>query len=889
MASMANHQADTNSGLPVIPLSPIAQSYIICSNALNLATEKLTEAKKANPPVQVGVLRGLLETSKVEAHRLNSLTRKMQSVEAATALFWDPDALARQIAVIDCQLYGHAFLDKRSLSQLDQTQTKLVHLVDFHHYLSHSVAHQLVYWAELTSNSELAAEVVPPVHPTKDSLVTHLVRVAYLLLHAYRDFSGFAAIIRALLFPEVRRLNKKLWHNCSSRTKDMFRELANLVSPSKHYAAYQVALRSKLELYVQGHGSMMIAVPWIQPHLLSIRSIVTAYTAGDNEDHMSLGDIVLSAPGARKLDMELAILELCQQNTCSGDFSLQDILSTGGLYPLKPHNNSNSKRASMAASATKAIHIEGLRAAVIPVANLNHLAPGEQLTHHWLVSRVYLRKDQLINESIEVEPLKAGETITCDSDEFEETRFVQPPVSRATSRRTSFVPPEQQQQQQQKQQQQQQQQEEEQYMEQELVDMSANKSSLPLQVKESQDISEDDNDDDDDNDSDNQENGNSNDQGGLEATHKAAEELNEPANTPLAAPVQEVIVEHEVTPHPVTTETLSEADTVPENDQPAKTEQDEHVEIIVDQEQAPQETDPLSVELQDVTLEPVVASKQVELQSVEPAAVVELQEVEQPTPVELKEMDKKSVDNTQEEQQQEEKVQEKQDNSAQQQQQTPESLKPDANEIKATLAPPSTVSSSNSTSASKQKSRLSPTAPEFVPGSSNYGQPKKAESIATSTTEEEKWRGYPIQEEDEVATLTTNTESEKWVGYPVPMDKQGVAVNQQLEEEDEDEEEDEVWKGYPGPNSNTDSPRRASSQSETSEEWKGYQATKMEATWQRESALKVQEHEWQGYALETLDEDELDSSTMMDGEFEKSRQARGHKQQQQHRGKKMNF
>ena len=49
----------------------------------------------------------------------------------------------------------------------------------------------------------------------------------------------------------------------------------------------------------------------------------------------------------------------------------------------------------------------------------------------------------------------------------------------------------------------------------------------------------------------------------------------------------------------------------------------------------------------------------------------------------------------------------------------------------------------------------------------------------------------------------------------------------------------------------------------------------MEAVWQRESAMKVQEYEWQGYTLETYNEDELDSSTMMDGEFEKSRKARG--------------
>ncbi|KAI9355862.1 RasGEF domain-containing protein [Pilaira anomala] len=587
----------------------------------------------------------------------------MQSVEAATSLFWDSDALARQIAVIDCQLYSHVLLDKRSLSQLDADGTKLVHLVDFHHYLTHSFAHQLIYWAELIKpeNTVLASSVVPPVH-TKDNLITHLVRVAYLLLHAYRDFSGFAAIMKALTVPEVRRL-KKLWQPLTSRTKDMFRDLAQIIAPAKSYHAYHTCLRTKLEVHHHtGNGGMMIAVPWIQPHLLSIRSIVTAYTAGDDHDQQHSGDIVLSAPGAHKLNIELSILELCQHNstidTSSGnDFLLEDIFTT----------DKKSKRASVAASS-KAIHIEGLRTAVIPVSNLNHLAPGDQLTHHWLVSRVYLRKDQLINESIEVEPLKSGESITCDKDEFEEAMIQQTkymasrPVS-MTSRRTSIV--------------------QQQYREEEEREQQQ----------------------------------------------------------------QQPVLDHE------------------------------------------------------------------------------------------------SVD-----------------------------ILPTLQNIKISGGGLSVSSSSNSTSASKQKSRLSPTAPEFVPGgaNSNHGTSsvvaKKPASVIT-TTSDEKWLGYPVKEDEEVSTK--DSDSERWKGYPVP--------NTRLQEPkiEDDDDDDEVWKGYPSPNGSTDSPRRASSQSETSEEWKGYHATKIEADWQRESALKVQEHEWQGYALETLDEDELDSSTMMDGEFEKSRQARG--------------
>ncbi|GAA5800292.1 hypothetical protein HPULCUR_005718 [Helicostylum pulchrum] len=796
MAS-ANHSNSNNSGgLPVIPLSPIAQSYIICKNAINQASDKLTEAKKVRPHLGVDVLRGFLETVKLERHRLDTLTRKMQSVEAATSLFWDSDALARQIAVIDCQLYSNVLLDKRSLSQLDAEGTKLVHLVDFHHYLTHSFAHQLIYWAELIKpeSSALASAVVPPVH-SKDSLITHLVRVAYLLLHAYRDFSGFAAIMKALTVPEVRRL-KKLWQPCSSRTKEMFRDLAQIIAPTKNYHAYHTCLRTKLDVHHHmGSGGMMIAIPWIQPHLLSIRSIVTAYTAGDDHDQQHSGDIVLSAPGAHKLNIELSILELCQHNSTidsssGNDFLLEDILTSA---------DKKSKRASIAASS-KAIHIEGLRAAVIPVTNLNHLAPGDQLTHHWLVSRVYLRKDQLINESIEVEPLKPGESITCDKDEFEEAMIQQTkymasrPVS-VTSRRTSIV---------------QQQDGDEVVFEQELVDI-VRPTGISPSSHNNNNNSDDNKDDESDDD-----NNNNDDEGGLDVVvNKRSIEI------PLVNPVEELNVEeHEVTLHSTTTITELEQQNEPE------------IEILDNIPQKPEESDHQPVSQPEPILVNIVEEEEKE------EAEVTVDHTKAPL------LSHRALPGSNFEPQE---------------------------TIRGGGAGLSVSSSSNSTSASKEKSRLSPTAPEFVPvgGNSNHEvtlATKKPASVMTTTTSDEKWLGYPLKEEE---VSVKDSDSERWKGYPAPN------IRVQESKIDEEDDEDEVWKGYPSPNGSTDSPRRASSQSETSEEWKGYHATKIEADWQRESALKVQEHEWQGYALETLDEDELDSSTMMDGEFEKSRQARG--------------
>jgi hypothetical protein len=103
---------------------------------------------------------------------------------------------------------------------------------------------------------------------------------------------------------------------------------------------------------------------------------------------------------------------------------------------------------------------------------------------------------------------------------------------------------------------------------------------------------------------------------------------------------------------------------------------------------------------------------------------------------------------------------------------------------------------------------------------------------------------------------TTDSDGEQWTGYPGP------------DQPNDDDDDDEIWTGYPEPH------QRSTPSEASEEEWKGYHATSEEAKWQAETILKVQQQEWQGYTLETLDEDELDSSTMMNGEFVKSRHAR---------------
>ncbi|KAI8333173.1 hypothetical protein BC941DRAFT_435280 [Chlamydoabsidia padenii] len=85
-----------------------------------------------------------------------------------------------------------------------------------------------------------------------------------------------------------------------------------------------------------------------------------------------------------------------------------------------------------------------------------------------------------------------------------------------------------------------------------------------------------------------------------------------------------------------------------------------------------------------------------------------------------------------------------------------------------------------------------------------------------------------------------------------------------------EDDDDEEWTGYPKP----EQPRSTPSSEASEEEWKGYLATSEEAKWRAETILKVQQQDWQGYTLETLNEDKLESSTMINGEFVKSRHAR---------------
>ncbi|KAL1924485.1 uncharacterized protein VTP21DRAFT_4139 [Calcarisporiella thermophila] len=341
--------------LPQIPLSPLVRQLLMSMHAGSVADRKLNAMvnTKPKPATLSPEAKRLYEQVKYEQQRQERTRAWIRAASAKKFSQWRPDAIARQIAIIDARLFAQVALHSDASYSAAEGGTageevagvKLC--VDFHQFLTHSLAHQLIV-----------------LDPTED-LVTSYVQVADRLLHSYRDFNGFVAVCKALTCPEVRRL-QRLWSRVPSRTREVLKVLEEYISPEGYYARYKSLLAEKVAevCATVKRSEGILAVPWMEAHLEDMKA---------NEG--------------------LSLLERCQRGA-----------GTSGSRPDLTRSFSSSS------SSRSLLEENGLD----PV-DLRLLGDGDLALHHWLVSRVYLTSKQLIEESIMVEPLRSGETLLVPS------------------------------------------------------------------------------------------------------------------------------------------------------------------------------------------------------------------------------------------------------------------------------------------------------------------------------------------------------------------------------------------------------------------------------------------------------------------------------------------
>lgn len=233
--------------LPLIPVSPLIQASIETAKFLAKITQKLSST-----PDDIILQKHLSATKE----RLDQLTKNIESVQTSFLIEFSLQSIAQEIAYINSQLFRLVILDSAWIANFDK-RVNMIPLLDFHRYLSHALAHEVIY------------------HSEKD-IISHLIQLAYLLLFVYRDFSGCTAILDCLQMPEVQRL-ENAWSQCPPKLIKTFKDLLPILSPEGQYEAYYQTLGSLTRSFLnQQHRPCMIAIPFVQAHLRIIHDAPSA-------------------------------------------------------------------------------------------------------------------------------------------------------------------------------------------------------------------------------------------------------------------------------------------------------------------------------------------------------------------------------------------------------------------------------------------------------------------------------------------------------------------------------------------------------------------------------------------------------------------------------------
>jgi hypothetical protein len=373
--------------LPLIPLSPLIQTSCGYAEELAQITQFLSEN---NTPETTA----LLEKRVVkEREKLDRLTKNMQAIQSSFITDFNIYDIAKEIAYINCSLFRMVTLDKDWLCNFDK-QSNMIPLLDFHRYLSHSFAHQVIV-------AENAAK----------NIVAQLILLAYTLLHVYRDFSGCSAILTSLQMPQVQRQQSK-WSVCPTNLINVYKELVLMLSPQNNYEAYhhQLWLNTSRFLNVTPNKSQMIAVPFMNAHLLIIRNLVQTHSSSSCSETETV--VVLSEAGQKVLTSAVRLLQFCQQYLKVDPMELEKYASTS-------HSLTSQRRLSLQSSNTR--YSSGTNSLKLPMPvclDLDQLR-GNMNIYHWLVSRAYLSCSQLHCEGLCIEPQAIGEAIVEAEEEYD--------------------------------------------------------------------------------------------------------------------------------------------------------------------------------------------------------------------------------------------------------------------------------------------------------------------------------------------------------------------------------------------------------------------------------------------------------------------------------------
>ncbi|KAJ3172611.1 hypothetical protein HDU88_005940 [Geranomyces variabilis] len=369
--------------VPSIPISPVTQLQWKHGHEYQKATARYQAGQSGPTSSDLGKLRRLLEDVRIQRAKVEELQALTESLATTTITKWRTDELARQIAIVDAELFGKVDVRRDLGRRSSQLGAAAKACIDFHLYLERV----FIYAILSASESSHADEAVAARAHVLDTLVS----VAHALFYQFRDVNGLCAILRAFASPEIRRLNKT-WAALHSKTKEALRDLQAALGGNTGREHLELVAQI-LEHHYSG-GGVLVVVPYLEPFVLDVEDLHNAYSAGMAGDK---GEAMLSEIGARSLDEVLATLGLCQ-----------------GVGRPDPSLGKAGKAAASRSAARQGMSSHG---APVP-DDLLALGVGNRGLAHWLLTRVYWSRAELWAMSTDSEPAMRGDELPAEYAEL---------------------------------------------------------------------------------------------------------------------------------------------------------------------------------------------------------------------------------------------------------------------------------------------------------------------------------------------------------------------------------------------------------------------------------------------------------------------------------------
>ncbi|KAI9471802.1 MAG: hypothetical protein EXX96DRAFT_581688 [Benjaminiella poitrasii] len=384
--------------VPLIPLSPLIHISWRYAKILAQTTTELSEDSNSSETNAI-----LKRNYAKEKAQLDRLTKSMQMIQLSSLSDFNLYDIAKEITYTNCSLFRMATLDRKSLLEINKKST-IAPLLDFHRYLSHSFAHQIIY------NQSKAKDK----NTQSMSIIAQLIHLAYILLHIYRDFSGCTAILVCLQMPEIQRL-EDAWSQCPTKLVDVYKDISPILTHHKNFEAYRYQLWQKTSSFsnVTPNKSQMIAVPFMQAHLSIIRNLIQTRSLSFSQPKKDQQtESIFSISDVKSFVSTIRLLKFCQQYLKIDSSELEKISQINVVQSQIKNKQRLSFRSIRSSDNTKSIQLS-----VSPCLDLDQLHSNPQI-YHWLVSRPYLTRHQLYCESLNVKPSSADEAGTKVTNDF---------------------------------------------------------------------------------------------------------------------------------------------------------------------------------------------------------------------------------------------------------------------------------------------------------------------------------------------------------------------------------------------------------------------------------------------------------------------------------------